>query len=167
MQKLSFLCGILFYLVMPCYVIFLPIQSMLLLWVRPDQIRYYNFAFTIPIIVFDLAMLCSWKRLSVWMGLQYVVLIQAWAFTSAIKDRLLYLFLKEPSATDRDESRYRNARFAAWVWMLGTLSLLFAGVEYRVLTGLPWYDVLPLMILAALQFCQAHRFLRCPGKGAC
>ena len=60
----------------------------------------------------------------------------------------------------RRNYRYRNMRILAWAWTITHNSVLITACIYRVaVSGLPWYHVVPALIMNGYQFLCVHRFL--------
>lgn len=141
--------------------------GILMLWIRPDYVRYYNLAFAIPSILYSIIVLRCWAKASYGFSVQYVMVIQAYAYLMAIKDRLLGQALAWVPSGDtkaHKNNKYRNMRILAICWCFTVLSLITAGTIYQCLRGLPFYDCLPLIILNLFNMILSHRFMFWHGK---
>lgn len=61
-QKLCFLTGLLYYNADALGIFLSPIPGMLLIYVRPDLVRYYYWAFTLPSLINITVVLPLWSR---------------------------------------------------------------------------------------------------------
>lgn len=177
-----------------------PIPGILMLWCRPEYVRYYNLAFALPSIIYSLIAIRCWSKARYGFNVQFVsaaqphlsavtdvfqiMVIQSYAYLTAIKDRLFGRALAWVPSGDtkaHKNNKYRNMRVGlppfssprriltglqilAWCWMMTVMGLVIAGTTYQVLRGLPWYDALPLIVLNLFNLFLAHRFLLWSGK---
>lgn len=65
-----------------------PLPGVLMLWARPEYVRYYNLAFAIPSILYSLIAIRCWAKASYGFNVQFIMVIQSYAYLTAIKDRL-------------------------------------------------------------------------------
>lgn len=98
------------------------------------------------------------------MNVQHIMVIQSYAYLTAIKDRLFgieLLWAASGDAKAHKSNKYRNMRLLCWAWTLLTLGGMIAVVTYRVATGFKWYDPIPLIILNLYNLYVTNRFLFC------
>ena len=55
--------------------------------------------------------------------------------------------------------RYRKMRILAWGWTIMHTSLFIGVAVYRVVQGLRWYNLMPIVALNAVSLLLLHRFL--------
>lgn len=125
-----------------------PIPGILLLWFRPEWFKYYNLAFAIPSLVYGLIVFRLWAKASYGMNVQHVMLIQSYAYLTAIKDRLFgveLLWAASGDAKAHKSHKYRNMRILAWIWTLLVLGGMVSAVTWRLMHGFPWYNPIPLV----------------------
>ena len=65
-----------------------PAPGILLLWFRPEKLKFYNLAFVIPSIHYSLLAFRFWARSSRAMNVQFIMVIQPYAYLTVIKDRI-------------------------------------------------------------------------------
>lgn len=141
-----------------------PIPGILLLWFRPEWFKYYNLAFAIPSLVYGLLVFRFWAKAAYGMNVQHIMLIQSYAYLTAIKDRLFGIELMWAASGDakaHKSHKYRNMRILCWVWILLVEGGMVSAVTYRLLNGFPWYNPIPLIVLNLYNFYVAHRFMFC------
>ncbi|KAF2752905.1 nucleotide-diphospho-sugar transferase [Pseudovirgaria hyperparasitica] len=167
MQKICYLSGMMYYSAISLSIFLNPLPGILMIWVRPEYVRYYNLAFAVPSILYSLLAIRVWAKASYGLNVQFVMMIQSFAYFTAIKDRLFGRALAWVPSGDtkaHKNNKYRNMRIMAWVWMCSASGALIAGTTYQVLRGMKWYDCFPVLCLTAFNFFLAHRFLLCHGK---
>lgn len=142
--------------------------GILMLWARPEFVKYYNLAFAIPSIFYSIIAMRCWAKASYGFNVQHVMVIQSYAYLTAIKDRLFGRALAWVPSGDvkaHKNNKYRNMRLLAICWTLTIMGLLIAGVVYQTLRhALHWYDCVPLIALMTLNLYLSHRFLFWHGK---
>ncbi|UJO13869.1 Cellulose synthase catalytic subunit [UDP-forming] [Fulvia fulva] len=166
-QKICYLSGMMYYSAISLSIFMNPLPGILMLWCRPQYVRYYNLAFAVPSIVYSIIAIRCWSKARYGFAVQFVMVIQSYAYLTAIKDRLFGRALAWVPSGDtkaHKNNKYRNMRILAWCWMMSVMGAVIAGTTYQVLRGLPWYDCLPLIILDAFNLFLAHRFLLWSGR---
>ncbi|KAF7191553.1 Cellulose synthase catalytic subunit [UDP-forming] [Pseudocercospora fuligena] len=89
MQKICFLCGLLYYSAISLSIFMAPLPGMLLVWIRPDYVRYYNLAFAVPSVLFGILVIRCWAKAEYGWNVNFVQQVQTYAYLAAIKKRLL------------------------------------------------------------------------------
>jgi hypothetical protein len=141
-----------------------PIPGTLLLFFRPEWFKYYNLAFAIPSIVYGAVVFRYWAKAEYGFNVQHVMVVQSYAYLTAIKDRLFGIELLWAASGDKKahkSNKFRNMRVLCWLWTILTLGAMIAAVAYRVVTGFEWYNTVPLIILNAYNLYINHYFLFC------
>ncbi|KAF1809567.1 nucleotide-diphospho-sugar transferase [Eremomyces bilateralis CBS 781.70] len=162
MQKVCYLCGLMYYSAISLSIFISPIPGILLLWLRPEYFKYYNLAFAIPSIVYGLLLFRFWAKAKYGMNVQHIMVIQSYAYLTAIKDRLLGInlhWVPSGDAKAHKNHKYRNMRILCWTWTFFTLGGMISAVVWRLTHDLPWYHTLPLIILSVYNTYLAHYFL--------
>lgn len=164
-QKLNYLCGMMYYSAVSLSIFVNPLPGIFMVWLRPDYFRYYNLAFAAPSLVYTLLAFRVWAKARYGLHVQYIQVIQGYAYLTAIKDRIFgRALLWAPSGDSKahKNNKYRNMRILAWCWLLTWMSALLTGMIYQILTSsLRWWDCMPLLCLDTLNLWLAHRFLFC------
>lgn len=161
-QKICYLCGMMYYSAMALSIFISPVPGIFLLWFRPEFFRYYNLAFAIPSILYGLLTFRMWAKASYGINVQYIMVIQSYAYLTAIKDRLLSRGLAwAPSGDNKSHknNKYRNMRLLCAIWTTTITGFLVGGCTYRIILGMAFYNCIPLLVLHAFNLLLAHRFL--------
>lgn len=161
---LTHVSGLLYYSAVSLGIFISPIPGTLLLSFRPEWFKYYNLAFAIPSIAYGSLLFRFWAKATYGFNVQHVMVVQSYAYLTAIKDRLFGVELLWAASGDKKahkSNKYRNMRVLCWLWTLATVGGAFAAVGYRIWTGFPWYHTIPLVVLNAYNFYITHYFLFC------
>lgn len=143
-----------------------PLPGMLLLWVRPEFFKYYNLAFAVPSIFYSLFAFRFWAKGSYSLNVQFIMVIQSYAYLTAIKDRIFGRALAwVPSGDNKSHrnTKYRNMQILCWVWTFSYLGTLVSAIVYRAITDEDFhvYNAAPLLVLNAMNLFFANRFMLC------
>jgi cellulose synthase/poly-beta-1,6-N-acetylglucosamine synthase-like glycosyltransferase len=163
-QKICYLCGMMYYSAVSLSIFVNPLPGIFLLWIRPDHFKYYNLAFAVPSLLYTLITFRLWAKASFSINVQFIMVIQSYAYFTAIKDRICGRALAwAPSGDSKSHkhNKYRNMRIMAWCWLFIWQGALIAGVTYRIIRGMAWWNTIPLLVLDTFNFFLAHRFLFC------
>lgn len=163
-QKMCFAFGWCYYLTQALGLILNPIPGPLLLWVAPQMVKYYFFFYSIPGLLYTLVVTPLWaKSRYPPIKVQYTNIIVAYAcmstFLTAMFGRGEGNWVSSGANKKAKNNRYRNMRILAWIITTLHYGNLIAAVTYRLLTGFPYYHVIPLLCYDALWLFFAHRFL--------
>ncbi|KAF2498285.1 hypothetical protein BU16DRAFT_536336 [Lophium mytilinum] len=162
-QKVCYLCGFMYYSAVALSIFISPIPGILLLWFRPIYFKYYNLAFAIPLIVYGLVVFHFWAKASFGFNVQHIMVIQSYAYLTAIKDKIFgktLIWVPTGDAKAHKSNKYRILCICCWMWTLTVLGALVGAVTYRVgFKGMVWYNTLPLIILNVYNVYLAHPFL--------
>lgn len=88
LQKTCYLSGMGYYMVMALSVLFGPLPGVLLVWARPDYVRYYDLGFAVPSLIYTLIVPRFWSGSPYGSRVQSVMVVQSYAYLLAIKDCL-------------------------------------------------------------------------------
>lgn len=168
-QKLCYMSGMMYYSAISISIFINPVPGILLLWVRPEYFKYYNLAFAVPSIFYSLLALRFWAKGAYSLNVQYIMVIQSYAYLTAIKDRLFGRALAwVPSGDNKSHrnTKYRNMRILCWCWTLTYLGALIAAIVYRSIVDENFhvYNAVPLLVLDSMNLIFAHRFMLCIKK---
>ncbi|KAK5659672.1 hypothetical protein OQA88_880 [Cercophora sp. LCS_1] len=147
MQKICYLCGLLYYSAVSLGIFISPVPGTLLLVFRPEWFKYYNLAFAIPSIVYGSLVFRFWAKAEYGFNVQHVMVVQSYAYLTAIKDRLFGIELLWAASGDKrahKSNKYRNMRLLCWFWTILATGGMVAAVSYRLVGGFAWYHTIPL-----------------------
>ncbi|KAF8545433.1 nucleotide-diphospho-sugar transferase [Trichophaea hybrida] len=164
-QKICYLSGMMYYSAMALGIFINPLPGVLLMWVRPEFLKYYNLAFAVPSLLYSLIAIRLWAKAKYSIHVQYIMAIQQYAYLTAIKDRLFGTALAWVPSGDtkaHKNNKYRNMRILCWCWTISYEAALISGTTYCLLTGWAWYNFVPILCLNAFNLFITHRFLFCP-----
>lgn len=164
-QKVCYLCGLLYYSAVSLGIFISPIPGTLLLIFRPEWFKYYNLAFAIPSIIYGSLLFRFWAKAKYGFNVQHVMIVQSYAYLTAIKDRLFGIELLWAASGDKKahkkSNKFRNMRLLCWFWTILTIGGVISAVTYRLKNDFPWYHTLPLLILNGYNLYIVHYFLFC------
>ncbi|OCK77130.1 glycosyltransferase family 2 protein [Lepidopterella palustris CBS 459.81] len=162
-QKICYMCGMMYYSAVALSIFISPIPGILLLWFRPIYFKYYNLSFAVPSILYGLLLFYFWAKAKYGLNVQHIMVIQSYAYLTAIKDKIFgraLMWVPTGDAKAHKSNKYRNMRVLCWCWTLLILGGLVSAVIYRVgFRGMEWYNTLPLIILNVYNLYLAHPFL--------
>ncbi|KAK1756362.1 hypothetical protein QBC47DRAFT_460200 [Echria macrotheca] len=162
MQKVCYLCGLLYYSAVSLGIFISPIPGTLVLIFRPQWFHYYNLAFAVPSIIYGSVIFRFWAKAEYGLNVQHVMVLQSYAYLTAIKDRLFGIELLWAASGDRKahkSNKYRNMRLLCWFWSVVVTGGMVAAVTYRLVNGFPWYHTIPLILLNLYNLFVTHYFL--------
>lgn len=164
-QKLCYVIGITYYVTTAAQPFLGPLPAPLILWTRPDLFKYYNLFFAFPNLLLSLIALRIWARNRYTLSVQYAQIVMAYAYLQAIWDLIAGTKISwipsgvQAGAKAHKNHRYRNMRILAWGWTTTHNTLLAAAGVYRVLGGMPWYNLVPVLVIDTFNLLYMHRFL--------
>ncbi len=131
---------------------------------RPEWFKFYNLAFAAPSIIYSVIVIRLWSKAKYSLAVQHTMVIQSYAYLTAIKDRLFNIELMWVPSGDvkaHKNNKYRNMRILAWIWTIMVFGGMITSISWRILHGFPWYHPIPLILLNTYNLYLAHRFLFC------
>lgn len=146
-QKLCYLSGMMYYSASSLQIFINPLPGILLIWFRPEFVKWWNLAFALPALFYGWGLYRFWGRSHHAKTVQLISVMQSYAYLSALKDRVLGTsFTWVPSGDNKAHrsTRYRNMRWFAIGWTTTYNILFFSGTIFRIQQGWPWYDYFPL-----------------------
>lgn len=163
-QKLCFALGFFYYLTSALGIFLNTLPGPLLLWVSPRLLIYYNMFFGVPGLIHSLVVTPLWARSRYPpIKVQYANVIVAYAcistFIGCMFNKGEGSWVSSGANKTSKNTRYRNMRILAWIVTLLHYGNLITAVTWRLLHGLVWYNVVPMLVLEAFWLFAAHRFL--------
>lgn len=181
MMRACFLSGMLYYWTTSIAMFTVPLPGLLIVWVRPNLLRYYNLAFALPSIIYGLLIFKFWAYNSHSLATEQIHVLQAYAYLFGIKDRILgktHEWVASGSSSPSDSatgtqkkkqksfSSYEQARLTACIWTTSYQGAFWAGAGYRLYqnTTVKWFDILPQAVLYAFGLYVTLPFLLSPSR---
>ncbi|KAJ7275847.1 nucleotide-diphospho-sugar transferase [Mycena rebaudengoi] len=168
-QKLCFLTGMLFYTASAVLLLLNPLPALLMLAFQPGHILYYNFVFVIPALIDAFIIFRLWSRQRYNLNVNFVYVIQQYAYLMALKDKLFNTTAAwvpsgdtkahEGAKVKGGNNKYRNSRILCAFWVYSTTAGAIVGSTFRILEGYAWYNYLPLMLLDSFTLVVTFRFI--------
>ncbi|TPX38195.1 hypothetical protein SmJEL517_g00221 [Synchytrium microbalum] len=155
LQRACFLSGIFYYFCTAAETIMNPLPAMLLIFLRPEMIKWFNICFAAPSMIS--AMICVyWWSVYRASALSFRVrTIQFYAHLFAIKDRTFGTQMGwVPSGQGKSaaKTRYLTAVRLCTVWCTTQLLVILGGAAWRIWGGYEWYNFVPMILLALYNF---------------
>ncbi|KAI8896786.1 nucleotide-diphospho-sugar transferase [Globomyces pollinis-pini] len=160
-QKLCFTCGMLYYFASAMEQIIIPLPGILLTFLLPNLVRWYNVLFAIPSLFVATLCFWAWSRHSYKIQVLKVQIVQAYAHMFAIKDSILGTeqgWVVSGGAKVSGQTRFTQARTVCMVYVSTTLLLLFGGSVWQSFYY-PFYDFIPSCLLGLLQLYLCVQFM--------
>ena len=163
MVKVCYLCGAFYYIMSAIEPFVFPPLAPLVLLTRPDLFKYYNLFYGFPIMIMGFLIRKIWSHSRYTFSVQYTDRVLQFASLQAIWDmiagnRLRWKPSGEAGSTQKNH-QYTNMRILAWGWTIThTTAFIVAGVR-RVLEGLGWYNLIPVVVINSINILWLHRFL--------
>ena len=162
-QKICYLTSFLYYVGQAVQPFLSQLPAPLVLWTKPNLFKYYNLFFAFPSIFLELIALRIWARGRYTLSVQYVHMLMSFSYLQSILDlikgtKLVWMPTGGGNKTHKG-TRYRNMRIFGWIWTLAFNGALLSAIVYRILAGLPWYNVVPVLVINAFNLLCLHRFL--------
>ncbi|KAL2188187.1 hypothetical protein L209DRAFT_741324 [Thermothelomyces heterothallicus CBS 203.75] len=95
--------------------------------------KYYKLAFAVRSIIYGSLLLRFWAKAKYGFNVQHVMVVQAYAYLTAIKDRLLGIELLWAASGNRKahkRNKYRNMGILYWLWTIVNFGGVVAAVTY-------------------------------------
>lgn len=103
-----------------------------------------------------------WAKAEYGFNVQHAMVVQSYAYLTAIKDRLFGIELLWAASGDKKahkSNKYRNMRLLCWFWTILATGGMVAAVSYRLVGGFAWYHTIPLIVLNVYNVYISHYFL--------
>ena len=149
MQKLCFISGMCYYLTTAMSVITNEMPGILLIWLHPKGVFFYNICFAIPSILFSVIIMRLWAKQGYPFSANRIRIIQYYAHLFAIKDKLLNMQLpwvtsgSQNSSTNKSTSKsYDNMVKFMVLWQSFLLIMVISSSTYRF-NDYEFYNFMP------------------------
>lgn len=151
MQKVCYLTGMFYYTATALSIFTNPLPAILLVWVKPHGVFWYNTAFTLPSIIFSGVVMRLWCKQSYNVYATKVKIVQFYAHLFAIKDKLRNSMLEwVPTGTVTNTGRFKSAQRLCGVWTFTSCALVLAGCAWRISQGYVWWHFIPTMVITII-----------------
>ncbi|PWN18842.1 nucleotide-diphospho-sugar transferase [Microstroma glucosiphilum] len=168
MTKVSFFSGMLYYWTTSISCFTIPLPGLLLVWCRPEVVRYYNLAFAAPSLIYALLVYRIWSVGAHSVATEQIRVLQAYAYLFGIKDRILgktheWVSSGAGAKSGKKTNTYARARAFATCWTVLYQSAWISGVAYRLIArDLSWWQVFPQILLYSFDLYVTLPFLLTP-----
>ena len=148
-QKFCFLCGMFYYSCTALSIFFTPLSSILLLYLEPSKIIYYNIAFTIPSFIFSVFVMRWWSKQPFGLYVQKIRIFTNYASMLAILDRIFKTQMewKVSGSKNKKDIKFKYAVAILIVWTTLTTSVTIGGVIWRSFEH-KFYNFIPTLIFS-------------------
>ena len=151
-QKLCFLGGMMYYYATALTIFTGPLPGLLLIWIRPSSVFWYNIAFSIPSFIFSFLIMKIWAKQPYGFSCQRVKIIQSYSHLFAIKDKIMGSVISwvptGGGASSKSSSQAYDASVKLMlVWTMMVTFLIVAGSGWFI-NSYPWYHFVPTILLA-------------------
>ena len=162
-QKVCYLIGFMYNIFSAVNIFLAPLPAPLILWTKPELFKYYNLFFAFPTLLMGLVALRIWTKGRYTFAVQYAETVMTYAYLQSILDYIRGKHLAwMPSRREgkvHGNKRYTNMRILAWIWTITHQAALIAACVYRVVGGMPWYHLVPALVIDVYFLLCLHRFL--------
>lgn len=155
-QKSCYLSGMMYYSMTALSIFLNPLPGLLLIWVKPEAVLFYNIAFALPSMIFGSIVMRCWTKQPFGWACQRVRVIQYLAHLFALKDKLFSSPMAwvptGGGASSRKASaaqRFLSAMVLNTVWVVFTTAMVFCGTAWRI-SSFPWYHFIPSLLVSLL-----------------
>ena len=161
MQKLCFLTGMLHFTATAVSPFTNPLPGILLLWIQPESVFYYNTSFALPSLVMSFLILKLWHKQTYGLNAYRLKLVQNYAHLFAVKDKLFDTKLAWVPTGGKitDNRRYNAARLLCAIWTLITIGLVVGGAAWRTAQGHAFWNFIPTLMLVTMNTAFSYSFV--------
>lgn len=165
-QKICYLSGMLYYYTSGIQIFINPIFSILLVYIRPEYMFWYNLVFAIPSLLFFPLIYIFWSSYNYksLFDILKIQIVQSYAHLFAVIDRASGNIMSwNPTNSKSIENKkiinnYTKARILAIIYTFITFSLLLSGTIYRSFEY-KWYNFVPSLILMIYHIYLSFQFM--------
>jgi cellulose synthase/poly-beta-1,6-N-acetylglucosamine synthase-like glycosyltransferase len=164
-QKICYMTGMFYYTVTGISLIFNALPGILLIWLRPESVFWYNSAFVLPSILFSYLFMKLWSIQPFTIHVLALKHVTYWSHIFALKDKLmgtLVEWIPTGSASTQNNSRFLSAKIACGVYNFCALGALVAGIGWRIHNGYVWWNFMPTLGIMIFNVYLALGFLHSP-----
>ena len=151
MQKLCYISGMGYYLTTAMSVITNELPGILLIWLNPKGVFYYNICFAIPSMLFSSIIMRFWSKQGYPFNANRIRIIQYYAHLFAIKDKFFKTQIpwipsgaQKGSFKSSDKSYDKMIKFMV-LWQSFLLIMVIASCTYRF-ADYEFYNFLPTLV---------------------
>lgn len=151
-QKVCYMSGMLFYIASAITVIVQPLPGIVLLWISPDLVKWYNIAFSLPSFLYGTVVIALWSVHK--FGFYSLVArnISYWSYLFAIIDKLRgSIAAWVPTGVSQGGVRFKIYLWIMPVWSVACYSMVIVGAGSNM-DSLLDYDFYPIIIFSSLGF---------------
>ena len=155
-QKLCFLGGMMYYSSTALAIFTGPLPGLLLIWIRPAAVFWYNVAFAVPSLIFSFFIMKIWAKQPYGFSCQRVRIIQSYSHLFAIKDKIMGSAIAwvptGGGASSKSSSQAYDASVKLMLAWTTLVTFLVIGGSAWFMTSFPWYHFLPTILLSIFNF---------------
>ena len=162
MQKACYLTGMMYYIVTALQVFVNPLPAILLIYIKPEGVLWYNVLFVLPSLLNSSLGMWLWNIQPYNHNVVQLKVIQSYAHLFAIKDKIANTLVEwqaTGSGTPRNTKAVTQARWLSRAWVPLTTALIVAGSVYRLVQGYTWYAFIPSIALSTMPLGAHARFM--------
>ncbi|MBK9392039.1 MAG: glycosyltransferase [Bacteroidetes bacterium] len=152
MQRVCYLTGMSYYIVTGISLFLTPIPAMLLVWLHPEMIFWYNYIFSVPSFIFGIFGLAMWCKAPFgWYG---VMARQAsfYAHLFALKDKLMGTLVPwQSTGAVRGGGRFLQFKNLFFFWTIFQFVWIFGFVIHN-LHDYHFYHFIPVLFFTSFNF---------------
>ena len=165
MVKLCYLSGMMYYTCTALGIFVNPLPASLLIWIKPDIVLYYNIAFALPSVLYSGLVMKLWCRQKYGWAATRVRNAQNYAHLFAIKDKLFNTMLEwvptGGQARGKRVNKFKQAQILCILWTVLATASVITGTTYRILGGYTYWNFIPSVVLATVNFVNHLDFMLC------
>jgi hypothetical protein len=153
-----------YYTVTGISLIFNALPGILLIWIRPEYVFWYNSLFVAPSILFSYLFMKMWNIQTFTFRVLALKQVTYWAHVIALKDKLFNTLVEwvptgASGAIKQNKDRFNTARLLCGIYNTALTSALITGATWQILAGWPWWNFLPTLVIMALNLYLVAWFL--------
>ena len=151
-QKLCYMGGMLYYSATAMAIFTGPLPGLLLIWIRPASVFWFNIFFAVPSFVFSFVIMRVWSKQTYDLSCHRVKIVQSFAHLFAIKDKMMNTAIPwvptGGGASSKSSSKAYDSSVKLMLgWTILVTILIVGGAGWRIVS-FPWYHFVPTMVLA-------------------
>ncbi|PWN20003.1 hypothetical protein BCV69DRAFT_287743 [Microstroma glucosiphilum] len=168
MTKVCFLSGMLFYWTTSISMFTTPLPGLLMVWLRPEAMRYYNLAFALPSIIYALLVYRIWSAGAYSLATEHIRVLQGYSYLFGIGNRIMgksheWVSSGATGKAHKGTNTYTKARIFAIIWTTLYQGAWLSGLATQIIRGgLIWWHVAPQIVLYAFDLYVTLPFLLTP-----
>jgi cellulose synthase (UDP-forming) len=153
--RLTFLSGMSYFLYTALALVFAPLPAVVMVWLLPDKVRWWNYLLLLPALIQNLVLLPRWHRTHYGLAAICTKLVYAWAHLFAFADRLSGRPLTwsptgGPNRRSSNRLRLVKALLIGWPLVTSTLTTAGAVLHMQATTDLDFWPPIAAAVLYAV-----------------